>query len=140
MVELLAILCLILGLSVGYICGVLSEHKQKQIGEDNSVQIQLQTDEILLDADTNREISEITSSADDSPKNKILRDITKMINDAAQDGQKNLYLEDEYDFNKRIRKYLTISDVKNFFESDKYEVKFMFPTLGYSDIDYISWE
>jgi hypothetical protein len=124
--------------AIGYFCGISSKQKHKQVGGNNCIQIQ--TDEILLDADVNREISEITSSANDSPKNKILRDITKMINDAAQDGQKNLYLEDKYDFNKRIRKYLTISDVKNFFESDKYKVKFMFPTLGYSDIAYISWE
>ena len=124
--------------AIGYFCGISSKQKHKQVGGNNCIQIQ--TDEILLDADVNRKISEITSSANDSPKNKILRDITKMINDAAQDGQKNLYLEYEYDFNKRIRKYLTISDVKNFFESDKYKVKFKYPSLGYSDIERISWE
>ena len=124
--------------AIGYFCGISSKHRHKQVGGNNCIQIQ--TNEILIDADTNREISEITSSADDSPKNKILSDITKMINNAAQNGQKHLYLEFEYDLNDRIRKYLTIRDVKNFFEYNKYKVKFKYPSLGYSDIEYISWE
>ena len=124
--------------AIGYFCGISSKQKHKQVGGNNCIQIQ--TDEILLDADVNREISEITSSANNSPKNKILSDITKMINDAAQNGQKSLYLEYEYDINECVRKYLTISDVKDFFESNKYKVKFKYPSLGYSDIERISWE
>ena len=147
MVALLTILCLILGLCVGYICGVLSERKQpdedNEDNEDNCTQIQVNeilTDEILLDADTNREISDIMSSVNNSPKNKILNDLIKMINNAAQNGQKILRLEYEYDLNKKVHKYLTKSDVKNFFESNKYKVEFKYSTLGYSDIEYISWE
>lgn len=136
MVALLVIRCLILGLCVGYICGVLDERKHPD--EDNDTQIQ--ADEMLLDADTNREISEITASSDNSPKNKILRRISKMINNAAQNGQKSLDLEYEYDVNEWVRKYLTVSDVKDFFESNKYKVVFKYRCLGYSDIERISWE
>lgn len=138
MIFVLGLIGFVSSFAIGYFCGIFSKHKHKQVGGNNCIQIQ--TDEILLDADTNREISDITSSADDSPKNKILSDIIKMINKAAQNGQKHLYLEYEYDLNDRIRKYLTISEVKNFFESNKYKVKFKYPTLGYSDIEWISWE
>ena len=125
-----------LGTVVGYAIGFYN-HISKQTSEDNCIQIQ--TEEILLDAKTNKEIADITSSADDSPKNKIFAELTKKINAAAQRGSTRLYLEDEYAFNKKIRKYLSIEEIRKYFKNSGYEVKFCFSRLGYSDIEYIDW-
>ena len=63
--ALLFIFCLILGFVAGYLYrDTFGGHKQ--VDGDNCIQIQ--TEEILLDADCNKEISDITSSHDDSPK------------------------------------------------------------------------
>lgn len=138
MVALLFIFCLILGFVTGYLYrDTFGGRKQKQVGGNNCIQIQ--TEEILLDAQTNKEIADITSSTDDSPKNQIFSELTKKINAAAQEGRTRLYLEYEYDFNRKIRKYLTIKEIRNYFKDSGYEVKFCFPSLGYSDIEHIDW-
>ena len=139
--ALLFIFCLVLGFATGYLYrDTFGRRKQKQVGGDNSVQIQIQTDEILLDADTNKEISDITSSNDTSPKNRLLNELTIMINEAAQNGQCFLNLDREYGLNKKIETYLTRNEIKEYFESRGYRVKFIFQTLDYSDIERISWE
>ena len=100
--ALLLILCLVLGFATGYLYrDTFGGRKQKQISGDNSVQIQIQTDEILLDADTNKEISDITASHDTSPKNILLNELTKMINEAAQNGQTHIDFSDDYSLNKK---------------------------------------
>lgn len=139
MVVFLFILCLVLGFATGYLYrDTFGGRKQKQVGRDNCIQIQ--TEEILLDADTNKEISDITSSHDTSPKNKLLNELTAMINEAAQNGQSYLNFDRKYQLNKEIETYLTKKEIKNYFGSRGYRVKFMYETLEYSDIERISWE
>lgn len=106
MVVFLFILCLVLGFAAGYLYrDTFGGRKQKQVGGDNSIQIQ--TNEILLDAGTNKEISDITSSNDTSPKNKLLNELTAMVNEAAQNGQCYLNFDRKYELNKQIETYLT---------------------------------
>lgn len=139
--ALLFIFCLVLGFAAGYLYrGTFGRRKQKQVGGDNSVQIQIQTDEILLDADTNKEISNITSSNDTSPKNRLLNELAIIINEAAQNGQCFLNLNREYGLNKKIETYLTKKEIKEYFGSRGYRVKFMYELLEHSDIEKISWE
>lgn len=135
--ALLFIFCLALGFVAGYFYrDTFGGHKQ--VGGDNCIQIQ--TQEILLDADCNKEISDITSSHDDSHKNKLLNKLTKMVNEAAQNGQTHIEFSDKYDFNKKIRKYLTKKELKEYFGSRGYYVTFKYCLLEDSDIDRISWE
>ena len=135
--ALLFIFCLVLGFVAGYLCRSISSGR-KQVGGDNCIQIQ--TEEILLDADCNKEISDITSSHDDSPKNRLLNDLTKMINKAAQNGQTHIDFSDKYDLNKKINKYLTKAEIKEYFGSRGYHVMFVYCCLDNSDISRISWE
>ena len=135
--ALLFIFCLVLGFAIGYLYRDIFGGR-KQVGGDNCIQIQ--TEEILLDADSNKEISDITSSHDGSHKNKLLNKLTKMINDAAQNGQTHLNLFGEYDLNKKINKYLTKKEIKEYFGSRGYHVEFKYHCLNDSDIDRISWE
>lgn len=110
-----------------------------QIARDNAIQIQL--DNILLDPEDNKAISEMVSNSYGSEKSKVLDDLTKLVNDAAMDGKTRLYLNgyEHYaiSINQRIREYLTQEDIRKYFT--KYRVKFMYPVLGYSDIEYIDW-
>ena len=135
--ALLFIFCLVLGFVAGYLYRDIFGGR-KQVGGDNCIQIQ--TEEILLDADCNKEISDITSSHDGSHKNKLLNKLTKMVNDAAQDGQSHLNLYSEYDLNKKINKYFTKKELKEYFGSRGYRVEFKYHCLDDSDIDRISWE
>lgn len=139
--ALLFIFCLVLGFVAGYLYrGIFGGRKLKQVGGDDSVQIQIQTDEILLDANCNKEISDITSSHDGSHKNKLLNKLIKMVNDAAQNGQTHLNLYSEYDLNKKINAYLTKKELKEYFSSRGYRIEFKYRCLEDSDIDRISWE
>ncbi len=135
--ALLFIFCLVLGFVTGYLYrDIFGGHKQ--VGGDNCIQIQ--TEEILLDADCNKEISDITSSHDGSHKNKLLNKLTKMVNEAAQNGQTHIDLYGMYAFNDEIRKYLTKKELKEYFSSRGYHVEFRYRCLDDSDIDRISWE
>lgn len=130
--ALLFIFCLVLGFAVGYVYRDIFGRRKR----NNCVL----TDEILLDAGANKEISGITSSYDGSYKNKLLNKLTKMVNDAAQNGQTHLNLYSEYDLNKKINKYLTKKELKGYFGSRGYHVEFKYHCLDDSDIDRISWE
>lgn len=139
MTVFLFIFCLALGFAAGYLYrDTFGGRKQKQVGGDNSIQIQ--TNEILLDAGTNKEISDITSSNDTSPKNKLFNELTAMVNEAAQNGQCYLSFDRKYELNKQIETYLTKKEIKHYFGSRGYRVKFMYEMLEYSDIERISWE
>lgn len=135
--ALLFIFCLVLGFVAGYLYRDIFGGR-KQVGGNNCIQIQ--TEEILLDADSNKEISDITSSHNGSNKNKLLNKLTKMVNDAAQDGQSHLNLSREYDLNKKINKYLTKKELKNYFSSRGYRIEFKYQCLDNSEIDRISWK
>lgn len=137
MVAFLFILCLVLGFVAGYLYRDAFGGR-KQVGGDNCIQIQ--TEEILLDANCNKEISDITSSHDDSHKNKLLNRLTKMVNDAAQNGQTHIDFCGMYALNEKINKYLTKKELKEYFGSRGYHVTFKYSLLDDSDIDRISWE
>ena len=129
---------LIIGVFVGYIIGVHGKYLiRKQKGGNNCVQIQ--TDEVLIDADYNREIAKMASNNLDSKKAKLLAELTRRINRAASDERTRLYVRDDYDLNQQIRKYLTINEIKEYFNKGKYKVEFRFVSCGYSDIEYIDW-
>lgn len=133
--ALLFIFCLALGFGAGYAYRSVFGGR-KQVGGNSCIQ----TEEILLDADSNKEISDITSSHDSSPKNKLLNKLTKMVNDAAQDGQTHVDFYSNYDLNEKIRKYLTKKELREYFNSRGYRITFKYFTLEDSDIDRISWE
>lgn len=135
--ALLFIFCLALGFGAGYFYRDTFGGR-KQVGGNNCIQIQ--TEEILLDADCNKEISDITSSHEDSHKNKLLAELTKMINKAAQNGQTHIEFSDKYALNERINKYLTKKELKEYFGSRGYHITFKYCLLDNSDIDRISWE
>lgn len=137
MIAFLFILCLVLGFVAGYLYRD-AFGRRKQVGGDNCIQIQ--TEEILLDANCNKEISDITSSHDDSHKNKLLNRLTKMVNDAAQNGQTHIDFCWMYALNEKINKYLTKKELKEYFGSRGYHVTFKYSLLDDSDIDRISWE
>lgn len=135
--ALLFIFCLVLGFVTGYLYRDTFGGR-KQVGGDNCIQIQ--TEEILLDADCNKEISDITSSHDGSHKNKLLNKLTKMVNEAAQNGQTHIDFYEMYAFNDEIRKYLTKKELREYFGSRGYHVEFKYFCLEDSDIHRISWE
>ena len=129
---------LIVGVFVGYFIGVRGKYLTRtQKGGNNCVQIQ--TDEVLIDADYNREIAKIASNNLDSKKAKLLAELARRINRAASDERTRLYVRDDYDLNQQIRKYLTIKEIKEYFNKGKYKVAFRFELCGYSDIEYIDW-
>lgn len=137
MIVFLFILCLVLGFATGYLYrDTFGGHKQ--VGGDNCIQIQ--TQEILLDADCNKEISDITSSHEDSHKNKLLNELTVMINKAAQNGQTHIDFYERYALNEKIKKYLTKKELKEYFGSHGYHITFKYCLLDDSDINRISWE
>lgn len=128
----------IIGFPIGCAVGLIiarSKISQKQISGYNSVQVQ----EILIDASASREVAELCASDNSSEKNKIFNEITKRINQAALKGAKRLYLENDYSLNERIRKYLTKTEIIEYFKPYKYTVHFIF-LFENADIDFISWE
>lgn len=109
--------------------------RNKRIAENNSIQ------PILLDAKTNREISDIVQSivqsSEDSNAQRILDELTDQVNKAAQDGRTILYVDNN--LNKNIRKYLTRTIISNYFKPNGYTVDFTFSALDYADITSIKW-
>ena len=131
--------CLVLGFAIGYLYrDIFGGRKQKQVGGDNSIQIQ--TNEILLDADYNKKISDKISSRDDSNKNKLLDNLSTKINKAALNGQTHIDLFTKYNLNKKINKYLTKEELREYFGSRGYHVTFKYIFLSDASISRISWE
>ena len=133
--ALLFIFCLALGFGAGYAYRSVFGGRKKA-GLNNCIQ----TGEILLDADCNKKISGIALSLDGSNKSKLLNKLTKMVNDAAQDGRTHLDIFNEYKLNIKINKYFTKEELKNYFSSRGYRVEFAYYGLDNSDILKISWE
>lgn len=137
--ALLFIFCLALGFATGYLYrDTFGGRKQKQVSGDNSIQIQ--TEEILLDADYNKKISNKISSRDDSNKNKLLDDLAKRINKAALNGQTHIDLFTKYKLNEKINKYFTKEELKEYFNSRGYHITFRYNLFDDSTINRISWE
>lgn len=129
----------IVGAVIGFITGYFCSKTKKSY---NQIQIggTTQTQEILLDAKSNREISEIVNDSDYSNKSELINKINKMINTAAQSGEIRLRLEHEYDLNDKIRRYLTKEDIIENFINNGYIVKTFDWYDGSYSIDSISWE
>lgn len=134
---LLFIFCLILSFVTGYLYGdTFGGHKQ--VGGDNCVQIQ--TEEILLNANHNKEISNKVSSNIDSHKNKLLNKLNKKINKAALNGQTHIDLFTKYNLNKKIDKYFTREELEEYFGSRGYHITFKYNLFDDASINRISWE
>jgi hypothetical protein len=123
------------GMVVGKVIGKRSKKNtsQIQVAKDNAIQTQT----ILLDADSNRDIAEIVRDSPDSKTAKTLEELTRVINSAAENGRTFVYID--YDLNQKIRDNLTIKEVSDFLKSRKYKFTFEYELLEYSDIEKIWW-
>lgn len=123
------------GMVVGKAVGKRSKKnsRQIQIAKDNAVQTQT----ILLDADSNRDIAEIVRDSPDSKTVQTLEELTRVINSAAENGQTFVYID--YDLNDKIRDNLTMKEVSNFLKGGRYNFTFKYDMLGHSDIEKIWW-
>lgn len=125
------------GVIIGKAVGKRSKKSQSQIqlAKDNAIQTQT----ILLDADSNRDIAEIVRNSSDSKTAQTLEELTRVINSAAENGQTFVYIVDDFDLNNKIRDNLTREEVSNFLKNHKYKFTFMYDSLEYSDIEKIWW-
>lgn len=123
------------GIGIGKAVGNRSKKNQSQIQIANDNSIQTQT--ILLDADSNRDVAEIVRNSPGSKTAQTLEELTRVINSAAENGQTFVYID--YDLNNKIRDNLTMEEVSNFLKSHKYKFTFMYDLLEYSDIEKIWW-
>ena len=123
------------GVIIGKAVGKRSKKSQSQIrlAKDNAIQTQT----ILLDADSNRDIAEIVRHSSDSKTAQTLEELTRVINSAAENGQTFVYID--YDLNDKIRDNLTMEEVSNFLKEHKYKFTFMYDLLECSDIEKIWW-
>jgi hypothetical protein len=123
------------GVLIGKAVGKRSKKNksQLQIAKDNAIQTQT----ILLDADSNRDIAEIVRDSPDSKTAQTLEELTRVINLAAENGRTFVYID--YDLNQKIRDNLTIKEVSDFLKSHKYKFTFEYELLEYSDIEKIWW-
>ena len=112
---------------------VVKKYEQNQTAGDNAIQTQT----ILLDANTNREISSIVQNTDGSKAQETLNELSELINNAAQNGQTVLYIGDK--MNKKIKEYLTKTIIKNFLEPNGYTVDFWYSVLENPEIYSIKW-
>ena len=123
------------GVGVGKAVGNRSNKNQIQIAKDNSIQTQT----ILLDADSNRDIAEIVRNSPGSKTAQTLEELTRVINFAAENGQTFVYIDTYFDLNIKIRDNLTKKEVSNFLKGNKYKFTFMYDQIEYSDIEKIWW-
>lgn len=123
------------GVIIGKAVGKRSKKNKRQIqlAKDNAIQTQT----ILLDADSNRDIAEIVRNSSDSKTAQTLEELTRVINLAAESGKTFVYID--FDLNDKIRDNLTIEEVSNFLKDNKYKFTFKYDSLGYSDIEKIWW-
>lgn len=128
-----AAICLIGGFIIGFGSGISIKDREKK---NESIHY---CDEVLIDAKANKEIAQTFSSYDQSEKGKILAQLTKMVNEAAQQGQQRLYIQD-HELNDRIERHLSKRDVESYFFVGGYRVEFMYKFLDSSRISFISWE
>lgn len=125
---------------IGYLVGSNKKYKEK-----NSNSIEYYSDDlksIPIDADTNRQISNIAYSGMDPKVVETLKELTKMVNNYAQNGRKFINVSEEcnYAFNSKIRKYLTKKDIIEWFKPYNYKIVFLYDLLDDPDIKTISWK
>ena len=125
---------------IGYLVGSNKKYKEK-----NNTYTEYYDDDlksIPIDADTNRQISNIAYSGMDPKVVETLKELTKMINNYAQSGRKfiNVWEECDYAFHNKIRKYLTKKDIIEWFKPYNYKIVFMYDCLDDPDVKTISWK
>lgn len=129
---------------IGYLVGSNKKYKEK-----NNISIEYYDEEyydddlksIPIDADTNRQISNIAYSGMDPKVVETLKELTKKINNYAQNGRKFINVWEECDdtFKCKIEKYLTKKDIIEWFKPYNYKIVFMYDCLDDPDIKTISW-
>lgn len=125
---------------IGYLVGSNKKYKKQ-----NSNSIEYYDDDlksIPIDADINRQISNIAYSGMDPKVVETLKELTKRINNYAQNGRKFINVSEEcnYEFNNKIRKYLTKKDITEWFKPYNYKIVFLYDLLDDPDIKTISWK
>ena len=125
---------------IGYLIGSNKKYK-----EQNSNSIEYYDDDlksIPIDADTNKQISNIAYTGMDPKVVETLKELTKMINNYAQNGRKfiNVWEECDYTFHDKIRKYLTKKDIIEWFKPYNYKITFMYSCLDDPTVKTISWK
>lgn len=131
---IISILSCIIGFSIGRLSCKLkykNENSQKAI---------FVGDNILLDANDNREIASLVYDTGLTEKQETLEELVKIINNAAINGRTFLLLQDEFkDLDKKIEKYFTKQELLDFFKNTNYVIDFRWDLLDYSNIRKISW-
>ena len=103
----------------------------------NPQQTILVGDNILLNANDNREIASLVCATE---KQETLEQLVKIINNAAINGRTFLFLQDEFkELDKKIEKYFTKQELLDFFKDTNYVIDFRWDLLDYSNIRKISW-
>lgn len=123
---------------VGYSVGRLScKPKYKN---ENQRQTILVGDNILLNANDNREIAYLVCDTGSTEKQETLEELVKIINNAAISGRTFIFLQEEFsDLDKKIEKYFTKREILDFFKDTNYVIDFRWGALDYSNIRKISW-
>lgn len=124
---------------VGYLVGSNKKYKEK-----NNTSIEYYDDDLKstpIDADTNRQISNIAYSGMDPKVVETLKELTRIINNYAQNGRKfiNVSKECDYEFKRKIEKYLTKKDITEWFKPYNYKIVFMYDCLNDLSVKTISW-
>lgn len=123
---------------VGYSVGRLS-YKPKYKNE-NPQQTILVGDNILLNANDNREIASLVCDTGSTEKQETLEELVNIINNAAISGRTFIFLQEEFsDLDKKIEKYFTKREILDFFKDTNYKIDFRWDLLDYSNIRKISW-
>lgn len=132
------IIVAVLSCIVGYSVGRLScKPKYKN---ENPQQTILVGDNILLNANDNREIASLVCDTGSTEKQETLEELVKIINNAAISGRTFLLLQDEFkDLDKKIEKYFTKREILDFFKDTNYVIDFRWDLLDYSNIRKTSW-
>lgn len=73
---------------------------------------------------------------------ETLKELTKKINNYAQNGRKfiNVWEECDYTFHDKMRKYLTKKDIIEWFKPYNYKITFMYSCLDDPAVKTISWK
>lgn len=131
----------VLSCVVGYSVGRLSyKMKYKNKNPQNPQQTILIGDNILLNANDNREIASLVYDTGSTEKQETLEQLVKIINNAAINGRTFIFLQEEFkDLDKKIEKYFTKREILDFFKDTNYVIDFRWDLLDYSNIRKISW-
>lgn len=101
----------------------------------DEIKSKIDDEEILLDAETNRMISEMKYSS--SQKKRIFDRLDRAINCAAKQGDTSITIS--FEFNQKIERVLTKKEITEHYEPLGYQVSFKYEYIMSSQIERISW-